>query len=168
MSIAAIVLSGHNEQGFFCVFSNNDRFQQVEHYVRGCITSTKYWPPSTSWRLYQRLYYFYQILTAISKMKIMSKVVLRLPITHRHQPDENYVRCCTTSTKYWPPSARWTLCQMLCYFYQILNAINKMKIMTKVVLLLPNTYRLQQVEDYVRGCANSTKYRPPSASSILL
>jgi hypothetical protein len=30
--------------------------------------------------------------------------------------------------------------------------------MTKVVLLLPNTYRLLQVEDYVSGCANSTKY----------
>jgi hypothetical protein len=33
-----------------------------------------------------------------------------------------------------------------------------LKIMLEVVLLLPNTDRLQQVEDYVRGCATSTKY----------
>jgi hypothetical protein len=131
--------------GFFCVFSNNDHFQQVEHYVRGCTTSTKYWPPSTSWRLYQRLYYFYQILTAISKMKIMSKVVLLLPNTDRHQQDEHCVRCCATSTKYWPPSTRWRLWQRLYYFYQILTAFCKLKIMLAVVLILPNTDRLQQV-----------------------
>jgi hypothetical protein len=28
----------------------------------------------------------------------------------------------------------------------------------EVVLLLPNTDRFQQVEDYVRGCTTSTKY----------
>ena len=103
----------------------------------------------------------FQIMTAFNKLNIMSEAVLLLPNTDHHQQVEDYIKGCTTSTKYWPPSARWTLCQMLCYFYQILNAINKMKIMTKVVLLLPNTYRLQQVEDYVRGCANSTKYWPP-------
>jgi hypothetical protein len=32
-----------------------------------------------------------------------------------------------------------------------------MKIMLEVVLLLPNTDSLQQVEDYVRGCSISTK-----------
>jgi hypothetical protein len=30
--------------------------------------------------------------------------------------------------------------------------------MLEVVLLLPNTDRLQQVEDYVSGCTTSTKY----------
>ena len=30
--------------------------------------------------------------------------------------------------------------------------------MLEVVLLLPNTDRLQQVEDYVRGCTTSIKY----------
>jgi hypothetical protein len=33
-----------------------------------------------------------------------------------------------------------------------------LKIMSEVVLLLPNTDRLQQVEDYVRGCTTSTEY----------
>jgi len=27
---------------------NTDHLQQVTDYVRGCPTSTKYWPPSTS------------------------------------------------------------------------------------------------------------------------
>jgi hypothetical protein len=37
----------------------------------------------------------------------------------------------------------------LYYFYQILTAFNKSKIMSEVVLLLPNTNLLQQVKDYV-------------------
>ena len=127
---------------------NTDCLQQ--DYVRGCTTSTKYWLPST--RLCQRLYYFYQILTAFNK--IMSEVVLLLPNTDCLQQD--YVRGCTTSTKYWLPSTR--LCQRLYYFYQILTAFNK--IMSEVVLLLPNTDCLQQ--DYVRGCTTSTKYWLPS------
>jgi hypothetical protein len=40
-------------------------------------------------------------------------------------------------------------------------AFNKLKIMSEVVLLVANTGRLQQVEDYVRGCITSTKYWPP-------
>jgi hypothetical protein len=69
-----------------------------------------------------------------------------------------FLRGCTTSTKYWPPPTSWRLCQRLYYFYQILTTSNKMKIMSEVVLLLPNTDHLQQVEDYVRGCTTSTKY----------
>jgi hypothetical protein len=45
--------------------------------------------------------------------------------------------------------------------YQILTAFNKFKIMSETVLLLPNTDRLQQVEDYVRG------YRSRTASDII-
>jgi uncharacterized protein (DUF1499 family) len=131
---------------------NTDSLQQVEDYVRGCTTSTKYWLPSTSWRLCQRLFYFYQILTAFNKLKIMSEVVLLLPNTDSLQQVEDYVRGCSTSTKYWLPSTSWRLCQRLFYFYQILTAFNKLKIMSEVVLLLPNTDSLQQVEDYVRGC----------------
>jgi hypothetical protein len=41
---------------------------------------------------------------------------------------------------------------------------NKLKIMSEAILLLPNTGRLQQVEDYVRGYFTSTKYWPFSAS----
>jgi hypothetical protein len=44
------------------------------------------------------------------------------------------------------------------YFYQILTAFNKLTIMSEVVLLLLNTDLLQQVDDYVRGCAPSTTY----------
>jgi uncharacterized protein (DUF1499 family) len=146
---------------------NTDRLQQqVEDYVRGCSTSAKYWPPSTSWRLCQRLYYmyFYQVLTAFNKLKIMSEVVLLLPNTDRLQQVEDYVRGCPTSTKYWQPSTIWRLCQRLSYFYQILTTFNKLKIMSEVVLLLPNTDNLQQVEDYVRGCPTSTKYWQLSTS----
>jgi hypothetical protein len=140
---------------------NTDRLQQVEDYVRGCTITTKYWPTATSWRLCQRLHY-YQILTDLNKLKIMSEVVLLLPNTDQPQQVEDYVRGCATTTKYWPPSTSWRLCQRLCYYYQILTDLNKLKIMSEVVLLLPNTDRLQQVEDYVRGCTTSTKYWPPS------
>ena len=143
---------------------NTDRLQQVEDYVRGGTTSTKHWPPSTSWRLCERLYYFYQRLIAFNKLKIMSEVVLLLPKTDRLQQVEDYVRGYTTSTKYWPPSTSWRLCQRLYYFYQRLSAFNKLKIMLEVVLLLPKTDRLQHVEDYVRGCTTSTKHWPPSTS----
>ena len=140
---------------------NTDLLQYVEDYIRGCSTSTKYWPPSTSWRLCQRLFYFYQILTASNMLKIMSEVVLPLPNTDCLQHVEDYVRGCSTSTKYWPPSTSWRLCQRLFYLYQILTSFNKLKIMSEVVLLLPNTDCLQHVEDYVRGCSTSTKYWLP-------
>ena len=55
----------------------------------------------------------------------------------------DYVRGCTT-TKYWPQSTSW-------------------RIISEVVLL-PNTDRRQQVEDYLRGCTTSTKYWPQSTS----
>ena len=141
---------------------NTDHLQQVEANVRGCSTSTNYWPSSTSWRLYQRLFYFDQILNTFNKLKIMSEVVLLLPNTDHLQQVEDNVRGCSTSTKYWPPSTRWWLCQSLFYFYQILTTFNKVTIMSEVVLLLPNTDRLQQVEDYVIGCSTSTKYRSSS------
>ena len=143
---------------------NTDHLQQIEDYVSSYTTSTKYWPPSTNWRLCQRLYYFYQILTAFNKLKIMSVVILLLPDTDRLQQIEDYVRGYTTSTKYWPPSTNWRLCQRLYYFYQILTTFNKLKIMSGVILLLPNTDRLQQIEDYVRGYTTSTKYWPPSTN----
>ena len=142
----------------FLLLPNTDRLQQAVDYVRRSTTSTKYWLSSANWRLSQRLYYFYQILAAFNKMKITSEVVLYLPNTDCLQQPEDYFRGCTTSTKYWLHWTRWRLCQRLYYFYQILTAFNKLKIMSEVVLLLPNTDHLQQVEDYVRGCTTSTKY----------
>jgi len=47
---------------------NTDHLQQVEYCVRDCYTSIKYWPPSTSWILCQRLLYFYQIQTAFNRL----------------------------------------------------------------------------------------------------
>jgi hypothetical protein len=38
---------------------NSESLQQVEDYVRGCSISTKYWEPSTSWRLCRGLFYLY-------------------------------------------------------------------------------------------------------------
>jgi hypothetical protein len=143
---------------------NTDRLQQVEDYVRGCAASTKYWPPSTGWGLCQRLCCFYQILRAFNKLRIMSEAMLLLPNTDSLQQVEDYVRGWAASTKYWQPSTAWGLYQRLCCFYQILTTFNKLRIMSEAVLLLPNTDRLQQVEDYVRGCAASTKYWQPSTS----
>ena len=99
---------------------NTDHLQQVEDDVSGCTTSAKYWLPPTNWRLCQRLYNFYQKLTTSNKLKIMSEVVQLLPNTDYLQQVEDYVRGCTTSNKYWPPSTSWRLCQKFYYFYQIL------------------------------------------------
>jgi uncharacterized protein (DUF1499 family) len=143
---------------------NTDSLQQADYFFRGCATYAKYWQPSTNWRLYQRLYYFYQILTAFNKLTIISEVVLLLPNTDSFQQVDDYVRDCTTSTKYWPPSEYRCLCQRLYYFYQILTAFNNLTIMSEVVLLLPNTDSLQQTDDYVRGCTTSTKYWQPSTT----
>jgi uncharacterized protein (DUF1499 family) len=110
-------------------------------------------------------FYFYQILTAFNKLKIMSEVVLLLPNTDSLQQVEDYVRGCTwrfnkvkrnsNTLFYISISSRFNYIYFLnfyFYFYQILTAFNKLKIMSEVVLLLPNTDSLQQVEDYVRGC----------------
>ena len=141
-----------------------DRYQQDGDYVRGCSTSTTHWPPSISWWLCQMLFYFYHVLTAFNKLVIMSEVVLLIQHTDRLQQNGDYVRCCSTSTMYWPPSTRWRLCQMVFYFYHVMTAFNKMEIMSEVVLLLPRTDRLQQGGDYVRCCSTSTTYWPPSTS----
>ena len=106
--------------------------QKWTDYVRGCITSTTYWLPSTSWRVCQRLYHFYHILTAFNKLKSMSEVVPLLPHTDCLQQVEEYVRGCTTSTTYWPPSTSWRVCQRLYHFYQILTAFNKFKIFSLI------------------------------------
>jgi uncharacterized protein (DUF1499 family) len=158
---------------------NTDHLQLVQYYVRGCTTSTKYGQPSTSWtlcqilfyfyqkitvftklKICQRLFYFYQLLTAFIELTIMSEVVLLLPNTDSLHQVDNYVRGWSTSTKYWQPSTSWRLCQMFYYFYHIMTAFNNLKIMSDVVLLLPNTDHLQLVEDYVRGCSTSTVYWP--------
>jgi hypothetical protein len=154
---------------------NTDRLQQVEDYVRGCSTSTKYWPPSTSWWLCQRLclsikYHTCKhsrgsvllidqcihvlplesrsIPSCSSGRKVLEEVksskclviclhqgsFLLLLNTDRLQQDDDYVRGCSTSTKYWPPSTSWRLCQRLFYFYQILTVFNKVKIMSLKVV----------------------------------
>jgi hypothetical protein len=146
------------------VLRNTDSLQQVEDYVICCSTSTKYWQPSTSWKLCQRLFDFYEILTTFKKLKIMSEVVLLLRNTDNLQQVEDHVRGCSTSTKYWQPSASWRLCQRMFYFYETLTSFNRLKIMSDVSLLLRNTDSFQQVEDYVRGCSTSTKYWQPSTS----
>ena len=123
--------------------TNTDLLQQVEDYVRGCnklkIISLYYYQILTSFRklkimsevvllipntdllqqedYVRELYYFYQIMTSFNKLKIISEVVLLILNTDLLQQVEDYVRGCTTSTKYWPPSTSWRLCQRLYYFY---------------------------------------------------
>jgi hypothetical protein len=95
-------------QSFFYFYQILTAFNNLKIFVRGCSTSTKYWPPSTIWRFLSELFlllpntdrlqqfedfcqsffYFYQILTAFNNLKI-------------------FVRACSTSTKYWPPSTIW-------------------------------------------------------------
>ena len=152
------------------LLTNTNCLQQIKYYARSSTTSDY---PFGIFKLFlilsQILHYFYQILTAFNKLKIMSDIVLLLPHTDCLQQDIDYVRDWTTSTKYWlpstnktlcqrlyycyqvlavfnkywPPSISWRLCQRMYYFYQILTAFNKLRIMSEVVLLLPNTDRLQ-------------------------
>jgi hypothetical protein len=124
---------------------NTDWFQQVEDYVRSCSTSTKYWQHSSSWRLCQMLFYLLFLLFWDVLWKINDLLAPMSLFFHEFQQNsqflrkvEDYVRGCSTSTKYWQLSTSWRLCQRLFYFYEILTAFNKLKIMSEVVLLLRN------------------------------
>ena len=143
---------------------NTVTLEQVEDYIRGCSTSTKCCHPWTSWRLYQRVFYFYQILSSFNKLKTISEGVLLLPNTVTLEQVEDYIRGCSTSTKCCHPWTSWRLYQRVFYFYQILSSFNKLKTISEGVLLLPNTVTLEQVEDYIRGCSTSTKYCYPWTS----
>ena len=140
---------------------NTVTLKQVEDYIRGCSTSTKYCHPWTSWRLYQKMFYFYQILSPLNKLKTISEGVLLLPNTVTLEQVEDYIRGCSTSTKYCPPLTGWRLYQRVFFFYQILSPLNKLKTISEGVLFLLNTVTLEQVEDYIRGCSTSTKYCHP-------
>jgi uncharacterized protein (DUF1499 family) len=65
--------------------------------------------PLTSWGLYQRVFHFYQILSPLSKLKTISEGVLLLPNTVTLEQVEDYIRGCSTSTKYCPPLTSWRL-----------------------------------------------------------
>ena len=60
---------------------NTVSVKRAEDYIRRCSTSTKYCPPLTSWRLYQKVFYFYQILSPLNKLKTISEGGLLLPNT---------------------------------------------------------------------------------------
>ena len=109
------------------------------------------------------MFYFYQILS-FNRLKTISEGVLLLPNTVPVKRAEDYIRGCSTSTKYCPPLTSWRLYHKVVYFYQILSPLNKVKTISECVLLLPNTVTLKQVEDYIRGCSTSTKYCPPLTS----
>jgi hypothetical protein len=131
--------------------------QQVEDCVRRC-PPTMCWPRSTSWRLCQKLS-SYQVLTSINKLKIVLDVVL--PCTDLHLQVDDCVRRCPP-TMYWPPSTSWRFCQTLSSSYHVLTSINKLMIVSDVLLLLCTDLQ-QQVEDCVRRCP-PTIYWPPSTS----
>ena len=61
---------------------------------------TNYQPPWTSSRLYQRLFYCYQIRTAMNKIENMAKVAPLLPNTNHHEQVQDYFKCCITSVSY--------------------------------------------------------------------
>jgi hypothetical protein len=153
----------------------------AEDCVRRC--PTMYCPPSTSWRLCQTLS-SYHVLISINKLKIVSDVVL-LPCTDQDNVWHNlqlvdggqYMvgggQRLTQSSAWWWRSVHgrrrttsdtisWRLCHTLSS-YHVLTSINKLKIVSDVVLLLPCTDLHQQVEDCVRRCP-PTMYWPPSTS----
>ena len=144
---------------------NTVSVKRAEDYIRGCSTSTKYCPPLTSWRLYQRVFYFYQILSSFNKLKTISEGGLLLPNTVTLKQVEDYIRGWSTSTKYCHPLTSWRLYQRVFYFYQILSPLNKLKTISEGVLLLPNTVPLNKLKTiYIRGCSTSTKYCHPLTS----
>jgi hypothetical protein len=124
----------------FLLLPNTDHLQQVEDYVRGCSISTKFWPSSTSLWLCQKLFYFVQPLTP-------SPTCWRRSVFGRSRTTSDIIFNFLKTVSIW-----------------ILTTFNKLKIMSEVILLLPNTDRLKQVEDYVRGCSISAKYWQPSTS----
>ena len=137
---------------------NTVSVKRAEVYIRGCSTSTKYCPltswrlyqrvfffyqilsPLSSWRLYQRVFYFYQKLSPLNELKTISEGVLLLPNTVPVKRAEDDIRGCSTSTKYCPLTG-WRLYQRVFYFYQILSSFKR-------------------DEDYIRWCSTSTKYCP--------
>ena len=127
-------------QRVFYFYQILSSFKLAEDNIRGFSTSTKYCP-LTGWRLYQRVFYFYQILSPLSKLKTISESVLLLPNTVSVKRAEDYIRGCSTSTKYCPLTS-WRLYQRVFYFYQILSPLNELKTISEDVLLLPNTVLL--------------------------
>ena len=127
-------------QRVFYFYQILSSFKLAEDNIRGFSTSTKYCP-LTGWRLYQRVFYFYQILSPLSKLKTISESVLLLPNTVSVKRAEDYIRGCSTSTKYCPLTS-WRLYQKVFYFYQILSPLNELKTISEDVLLLPNTVLL--------------------------
>jgi hypothetical protein len=53
--------------------------------------------------IYQRVFYFYQILSTFNKLKTISEGVLLLPNTVPLEQVEDYIRGGSTSTKYCHP-----------------------------------------------------------------
>jgi VanZ family protein len=131
-------------------------------WYRVCSISIKYWPPSTSCRLWWSLLYFYQILTTFNKLTIVVEFVLFLSNTDHLQQVDDCGRVCSISIEYWPPSTSWRLWQSVLYFYRILTTFNKLSIVVEFVLLVSNTDHLQQVDDCGRVCSISIEYWPPS------
>jgi hypothetical protein len=52
--------------------------------------------------LYQRVFYFYQILSPFNKLKTISEGVLLLPNAVTLEQVEDCIRGCSTSSKYCP------------------------------------------------------------------
>ena len=92
------------------------------------------------------------------------EVVPHLPNTDHPQQDDDICQGLCYIYQILTPSAGWRLCQRFYYVYQVLTAFSKLVTMSEVALLLPNTDGLRQIEDYVRGCANSTKCWSPLTS----
>ena len=143
---------------------NSNHFHKGEYCFRGCSLSIKCWQPSTSWRLCQRFFYFYQTLTIFNWLTFMSEVVLFLFNIENLQQLDVYVRGCSLSINYWQSSTTRRLCQRLFYFYQILTTFNKLTFMSEVALFIFNIENLQQLDVYARGSSISIKYWQPSSS----
>jgi hypothetical protein len=86
-------------------------------------------------------------------VNIMSEFVLLLPNTDRLQ--QGHFQINPILDQEYKPVNSFRILQLS---YANSDIIFKVKIMSEVGLLLPNTDRFQQDEDYVRGWTTSTKY----------
>jgi uncharacterized protein (DUF1499 family) len=126
---------------------NTVTLEQVEDYIRGCSTSTKYCYPWTSGRLYQRM--FYDSLQIVQGWQYFVEVVHPLIQSSTCSRVTAFGRSRTPSDIVFNLFKGDSICQRVFYFYQILSPLNKLKTISEGVLLLPNTVTLEQVEDYI-------------------
>jgi hypothetical protein len=98
------------------------------------------------------LFFFYQILTSVNNLNILSELVLLLPNIDSFQQFEDFVSACSTFTKYRQLSPIWNCFVRTCSTsskYWPLSTI--WRFLSELVLLLLNTDHFQQFGDFCQN-----------------